>query len=104
LNVARIIPGALLAGVSALPVAAAAAPRPPPRPPVIVAGLCGGVAYAAPLPAPVCSVCSPNGKPGCRMKIRCLLSAVHIGDVSKSTLGDIYLTNRVATSYTMMKL
>ena len=38
------------------------------------------------------------------MKIRCLLSASHIGMVSKSTLGDMYFTERVATSYTTMKL
>src|SRR5277367_3330711 len=98
-----MIPGALLTGVSAL-AGAAAPPRPPPRPPVAATALCGGDAYAAPLPAPVCSVCCPNARPGCRMKIRCLLSAIHIGDVSKSTLGDMYFTDRVATSYTMMKL
>ncbi len=38
------------------------------------------------------------------MKIRCLLSGSHIGVVSKSTLGDMYFTDRVATSYTTMKL
>src|SRR5258708_36649393 len=94
-----MIPGALLTGVSAFP-GAGVAPRPPPRPPVAGVGLCGGAAYAAPLPAPVSSVCCPNGKPGRRMKIRWLLSAVHIGDVSKSTLGDMYFTDRAATSYT----
>ncbi len=38
------------------------------------------------------------------MNIKCLLSGSHIGVVSKSTLGDIYFTARVATSYTTMKL
>src|SRR6266404_2905945 len=98
-----MIPGALFTGASAV-AGAAAAPRPPPRAPVAGAGLCGGDAYAAPLPAPVSSVCCPNAKPGRRRKIRCLLSAIHIGDVSKSTDGDMYFTDRVATSHTTIKL
>src|SRR5260370_1744625 len=98
-----MIPGALLAGVSAFP-GAAAAPRPLARAPVAGAGLCGGDAYAAPLPAPVSSVCCPNAKPGRRRKIRCLLSAIHIGDVSKSTDGAMYFTHRLPTSYTTIKL
>ena len=32
------------------------------------------------------------------------VSASHIGVVSKSTLGDMYVTDRVAKSYTTMKL
>ena len=38
---------------------------------------------------PRCAYC-PKGRPGLRVNIRCLLSGNHNGQVSKSTLGDMY--------------
>src|SRR6202035_4642182 len=80
-------------------------PRPPPRAPAAaVVGVCDAGPFGRPIPPAPCCACCPNGRPGRRTNIRCLLSGSHIGIVSKSTPGDMYLADRAAMSYTTMKL
>src|SRR5262249_15838275 len=80
-------------------------PRPPPPRPcaAAAAALNAGPAGLPSPPPPGCACCA-NGVPGRRMYAMRVLSADHVGLESQSTLGDMYVTLRAATSYTAMKL